>query len=100
MTATSIAAPDLSALPARIGKYRILRRLGEGATSEVFLGHDDFLGRDVAIKRVRASALADATDGRYYERFFAAKPPSSAASSIRTWCRSSTPSPTRTSPTS
>ncbi len=73
MTSTFIAAPDLPALPERIGKYRILRRLGEGATSEVFLGRDDFLERDVAIKRVRASALADTQDGRYYERFFAAE---------------------------
>ena len=60
-------------LPAQIGKYRVLRRLGEGATSEVFLCRDDFRGRDVAIKRVRASALADTLDGRYYERFFAAE---------------------------
>ena len=73
MSSTTITAPDPVTLPARIGKYRILRRLGEGATSEVFLGHDDFLGRDVAVKRVRASALADAQDGRYYERFFAAE---------------------------
>lgn len=71
------AAPDFSAsvppLPARIGKYRVLRRLGEGATSEVFLCRDEFHRRDVAIKRVRASALADAQDGRYFERFFAAE---------------------------
>ena len=73
MTQTSIAPPELPALPPQIGKYRVLRRLGEGATSEVFLCRDEFQGREVAIKRVRASALADATDGRYYERFFAAE---------------------------
>jgi len=60
-------------LPALIGKYRVLRRLGEGATSEVFLCHDDFLGRDVAIKRVRAAAVGDPVDGRFFERFFAAE---------------------------
>ena len=73
MSHTAIAAPDTTALPERIGKYRVLRRLGEGATSEVFLCRDDFRGREVAIKRVRASALADSHDGRYYERFFAAE---------------------------
>ena len=73
MSTTSVAPPELAPLPALIGKYRVLRRLGEGATSEVFLCHDDFHGRDVAIKRVRADALADAEDGRYYERFFAAE---------------------------
>jgi len=56
-----------------IGKYRILKRLGEGATSEVFLCRDDFNERDVAIKRVRSSALGDAVDGPVYARFFAAE---------------------------
>src|SRR5437763_1619037 len=57
---------DAPALPAQIGKYRILGRLGEGATSEVFLGYDDFNGRNVAIKRVRAAALGDPiTDAHY-----------------------------------
>ncbi|MFN3618081.1 MAG: protein kinase domain-containing protein [Aquabacterium sp.] len=56
-----------------IGKYRILQRLGEGATSEVFLCRDDFHNRNVAIKRVRASALVDAVDGPVYARFFAAE---------------------------
>jgi serine/threonine protein kinase len=56
-----------------IGKYRILQRLGEGATSEVFLCRDDFNGRDVAIKRVRSSALGDAVYGPVYARFFAAE---------------------------
>ncbi|MDB5999482.1 MAG: serine/threonine-protein kinase, partial [Rhizobacter sp.] len=60
-------------LPGQIGKYRVIRRLGEGATSEVFLCHDAFHERSVAVKRVRASALTDVTDGHYYERFFAAE---------------------------
>jgi serine/threonine protein kinase len=61
------------ALPSHIGKYRVLRRLGEGATAEVFLCHDDFKGRDVAIKRVRPTLTGDAMDERYSERFFAAE---------------------------
>jgi serine/threonine protein kinase len=60
-------------LPGQIGKYPVLRRLGEGATSEVFLARDDFHQREVAIKRVRAGATNDPTDGRYFERFFAAE---------------------------
>jgi serine/threonine protein kinase len=57
-------------LPAQIGKYRVLKRLGEGATSEVFLARDDFHDRDVAIKRVRVPADAALP---YQERFFAAE---------------------------
>ncbi len=64
------AAPDL---PLLIGKYRVLRKLGEGATSEVFLCHDDFQDIDVAIKRVRPVVMGDAHDSRYFERFFAAE---------------------------
>ena len=36
--------------PERIGKYDILRELGRGSTSRVFLGRDGFAGREVAIK--------------------------------------------------
>jgi len=64
---------DAPPLPATIGKYRVLGRLGEGATSEVFLGYDDFQQRNVAIKRVRSTALGDAQDAHYSERFFAAE---------------------------
>ena len=51
----------------------MLGKLGEGATSEVFLCHDPFRGVDVAIKRVRAFTREDTTDARYFERFFAAE---------------------------
>jgi eukaryotic-like serine/threonine-protein kinase len=60
-------------LPERIGKYPVLCRLGEGATSEVFLARDEFHQRDVAIKRVRAGTVDDANECRYFERFFAAE---------------------------
>lgn len=57
----------------RIGKYRVLRVLGEGATSEVFLGHDEFNDRPVAIKRVRPGALADRHGHTQQAHFFAAE---------------------------
>ncbi len=60
-------------LPERIGKYRIVSLLGEGATSEVFLGRDDFNERDVAIKRVRLTMAGDGAEGRYRDHFFAAE---------------------------
>ena len=74
-TVSSPAAPpsDAGELPLLIGKYRVLKKLGEGATSEVFLCHDDFQDMDVAIKRVRSAALGDAQDNRFFERFFAAE---------------------------
>lgn len=60
-------------LPQRIGKYRVIRRLGEGTTSEVFLCHDEFNDRPVAVKQVRASALSDTHDGHMFSRFFASE---------------------------
>jgi serine/threonine protein kinase len=53
-------------LPSHIGKYRVLSRLGEGATSEVFLARDEFRQVDVAIKRLRQGVIDD------YERLSAA----------------------------
>jgi serine/threonine protein kinase len=62
--------------PSHIGPYRVLGKLGEGATSIVFRARDEFRGRDVAIKCVSAPAAAsagDSTSAHYYGRFFAAE---------------------------
>lgn len=58
------------ALPERIGKYPILRELGRGATSVVYLGRDTFAERDVAIKVIRSRANGDAAIERRFERVF------------------------------
>jgi serine/threonine protein kinase len=60
-------------LPVQIGKYRVKAKLGEGATSEVFLAHDPFENRDVAIKRVRPALLPDSRESHFQQRFFAAE---------------------------
>jgi len=36
--------------PERVGKYVIVREVGRGSTGSVFLSHDPYYGRDVAIK--------------------------------------------------
>ena len=41
----------------RIGKYEIRRKLGEGATSTVYLGYDPFAQAEVAIKRLHPELL-------------------------------------------
>ena len=73
MSALPVAAAPAAELPPRIGKYRVLSRLGEGSTSEVFLGRDDFHGTEVAIKRVRPNIRADSREGHFQSRFFAAE---------------------------
>ncbi len=72
----SVALPPSvmsSELPSQIGQYVVRAKLGEGATSEVFLAHDAFHQRDVAIKRVRGGFAADSRDGHFQKRFFAAE---------------------------
>ena len=73
MSALPAPVPPAADLPPQIGKYRVLARLGEGATSEVFLARDDFAQRDVAIKRVRLGVDADSREGHFQARFFAAE---------------------------
>jgi len=60
-------------LPTQIGKYRVRALIGRGATSEVFLAHDGFLGIDVAVKRLRRSALATRQEANMQQHFFAAE---------------------------
>ena len=69
------ASPALVAppLPERIGKYLVKSKLGEGATSEVFLALDPFRNQQVAIKRVRTGLLADSRELHFQQRFFAAE---------------------------
>ncbi len=45
-------------LPERIGKYPVIRALGHGATSRVFLAEDPFNAQQVAIKLVQTDPLA------------------------------------------
>ncbi len=60
-------------MPAQIGKYVVERKIGEGATSEVFLARDPFHERDVAIKRVRPGLLPGSRESHFQRRFFAAE---------------------------
>jgi tRNA A-37 threonylcarbamoyl transferase component Bud32 len=54
----------------QIGNYPIVRKLGEGATSEVFLCHDPFRDREVAVKRIFPEALHDPVRGRLFRKLF------------------------------
>ena len=54
----------------KLGKYELLQKLGEGATSTVYLGRDPFAQRDVAIKVASPAVLNDPKRGRLYTNLF------------------------------
>jgi eukaryotic-like serine/threonine-protein kinase len=56
--------------PEKIGKYTIVREIGRGATSRVYLSHDPFTDRNVAIKVVKHDPDIDAQLRTRYERIF------------------------------
>jgi serine/threonine protein kinase len=53
-------------MPERIGKYEIRSKLGEGATSIVYLGYDSFAKREVAVKAIFPEVLRDKERGKLY----------------------------------
>ncbi len=58
------------AAPERIGKYPVLRELGRGATSVVYLCNDPFYSRNVAVKVVMPEAFQNADRGALYKKLF------------------------------
>ena len=52
--------------PTKIGRYRIIRRLGQGGFGRVYLAHDDDLDRPVAIKVPNPERIADPEDVEAY----------------------------------
>lgn len=54
----------------KLGKYELISKLGEGATSTVYLGRDPFAQRDVAIKVASPGILRDPEKGKLYTNLF------------------------------
>ena len=62
-----------STLPAKIGRYRILDRVGRGAMGVVYSAHDDAMGRPVAVKVLMGDLESDPeTRARFYREAQAA----------------------------
>jgi len=54
----------------KIGKYEIIRQLGQGATTVVYEELDPFVNRHVAMKVVFPEALGDKDHGRRYRKLY------------------------------
>jgi len=54
----------------KIGKYKLVREIGRGATATVYLGNDPFTQRDLAIKVAFPEILKHAERGKLYTHLF------------------------------
>ena len=54
----------------KLGKYELVKKLGAGASSTVYLGRDPFAQRDVAIKVAAPEVLSDPKNGKLYTHLF------------------------------
>jgi hypothetical protein len=66
----TISRSDTPPVGGKLGRYEILRVLGAGTTSKVYLAQDPFAGRQVALKVVFPGALQSAEEGAVYRNMF------------------------------
>ncbi len=57
-------------VPDRLGKYDVLQEIGRGSMGTVYLGHDPYIDRQVAIKVAHAEQLNDEEGGERYRKMF------------------------------
>jgi eukaryotic-like serine/threonine-protein kinase len=57
-------------MPEKIGKYVIIKEVGRGSTGVVYLSHDAYYGRDVAIKVYNIDAGGDEDRARVARKMF------------------------------
>jgi len=68
---TPSAAPDAAAaVPKKIGKYLIINEVGRGTTGNVYLSHDPYFRRDVAIKVYNTATDDDPSRAKIARKMF------------------------------
>jgi eukaryotic-like serine/threonine-protein kinase len=63
-------SPGSRQTPERIGKYLIINEVGRGSTGTVYLSHDPYYGRDVAIKVYNVDTGGDDDRARVTRKMF------------------------------
>src|SRR5579864_1205865 len=68
-SATSKTTPPRK-IPEKIGKYVVIKEVGRGSTGVVYLSHDAYYGRDVAIKVYNIDTSGDEERARISRKMF------------------------------
>ena len=66
----SAASDAAAAVPKKIGKYLIINEVGRGTTGTVYLSHDPYFRRDVAIKVYNTATDDDASRAKIARKMF------------------------------
>lgn len=59
-----------TAIPGKLGKYEVLEEISRGSMGTVYLGHDPYIDRPVAIKVAHNEQLKDEDSGAQYRKMF------------------------------
>jgi serine/threonine protein kinase len=70
MSVQAAITPSSRSIPERIGKYLIVNEVGRGSTGTVYLSHDPYYGRDVAIKVYNIETGGDDERARVTRKMF------------------------------
>ncbi len=70
MSVQAAVTPSARSIPERIGKYVIINEVGRGSTGTVYLSHDPYYGRDVAIKVYNIETGGDDERARVARKMF------------------------------
>jgi serine/threonine protein kinase len=62
--------PSNKPVPGKFGKYEIINEIGKGTTGNVYLSHDPYYGRDVAIKVYHVDAGSDGQAAKVARKMF------------------------------
>ena len=62
--------PTAPRIPEKIGKYSIIREVGRGSSGTVYLSHDPYYGRDVAIKLYKEPGGDDEAEQHIARKMF------------------------------
>lgn len=60
----------MDTIPERLGKYEVVTEIARGNMGIVYIGHDPYIDRPVAIKVALAESLKDAESGERYRKMF------------------------------